>query len=464
MPDNQFMELALAQAREAAAAGEVPVGALVVRHGQLISTGRNAPIDGHDPTAHAEIVALRAAAQALGNYRLDECELFVTLEPCAMCSGAMLQARLKRVVFGAPDPKTGAAGSVINLFAQPQLNHQTALLGGVLEAQSRALLQDFFRQRRFENREATRLAHPLRDDALRTPDAAFKGLPGYPWTPRYLSDLPALGGLRMHYLDEQGQGQGDGQALTYLLLHGNLAWSYLYRKMIPLFLQGGQRVVAPDLIGFGKSDKPKKDRFHTFSVHRQILLELVERLDLKNVVLVVHDWGGLLGLTLPLAAPGRYKGLLVMNTMLACGDAPLPPGFLEWREMCLRHPQFDLARLLARGNPQMPARECRAYSAPFPDKGHRAALRAFTGMVPASENADGAAISREARDFWRQRWTGQTLMAIGAPDPIFGDPVMHALQTKIRGCGDPMVLPQAGHFVPEHGEQVAQRALHFFKL
>jgi tRNA(adenine34) deaminase len=463
MPDNQFMELALAQAREAAAAGEVPVGALVVRHGQVIATGRNAPIDGNDPTAHAEIVALRAAAQALGNYRLDECELFVTLEPCAMCSGAMLHARLKRVVFGATDPKTGAAGSVINLFAQPLLNHQTQLLGGVLEAQSRVLLQEFFRQRRSENREASRLAHPLRDDALRTPDAAFGNLPGYPWPPRYLSNLPALGGLRMHYLDEQGQGQGDDQALTYFCLHGHPAWSYLYRKMIPLFLQGGHRVVAPDLIGFGKSDKPKKDRFHTFSVHRQILLELVERLDLKNVVLVVQDWGGLLGLTLPMAAPDRYKGLLVMNTPLGCGDAPLPAGFQDWREMCSRYPQFDLAGLLARGNPQMRAEECRAYSAPFADMGHLAALRAFPAMVPASEDADGAAISREARDFWRQRWSGQTLMAIGAQDPVFGEPVMRALQTQIRGCGDPMVLPHAGHFVPEHGEQVAQRALQFFK-
>ena len=118
------MQLALLQAREAAASGEVPVGAVVVRRGEVIATGRNAPIDGHDPTAHAEIVALRAAAQALGNYRLDNCELFVTQEPCAMCSGAMLHARLKRVVFGAPDPKTGAAGSVVNLFSQAALNHQ----------------------------------------------------------------------------------------------------------------------------------------------------------------------------------------------------------------------------------------------------------------------------------------------------------------------------------------------------
>jgi tRNA(adenine34) deaminase len=459
MSDEIFMQQALAEARQAAAAGEVPVGAVVVRHGKVIASGRNAPVDGHDPTAHAEIVALRAAAQELGNYRLDDCELFVTLEPCAMCSGAMLHARLRRVVFGAADPKTGAAGSVLNLFGEPRLNHQTALQGGVLAGECGELLQAFFRQRRADKREESRLAHPLRDDALRTPDAAFDDLPGYPWPPHYVSDLPALDGLRMHYLDEGGRGEG---GLTYLCLHGNPAWSYLYRKMMPVLLEAGHRVVAPDLIGFGKSDKPKKDSFHNFSVHRQILLELVERLDLQNVVLVVQDWGGLLGLTLPMAAPRRYQGLLVMNTTLGTGDAPLPTGFVAWREMCAKNPEFDVARLFARGNPQMSAAECVAYNAPFPDKGHRAALRAFPPMVPDAPEADGAAVSCEARNFWQNDWTGRTLMVVGAQDPVLGTPVMRALQAVIRGCGEPVVLEQAGHFVPEHGEPVARQAVRFF--
>jgi tRNA(adenine34) deaminase len=152
MTDDFFMQIALEQAQTAAAVGEVPVGAVVVHKGQVIATGRNAPIEGHDPTAHAEIMALRAAAKALGNYRLPDCELYVTLEPCAMCSGAMLHARLKRVIFAASDPKTGAAGSVINLFDQPQLNHQTALRGGVLADEAASLLKDFFNQRRLEKR------------------------------------------------------------------------------------------------------------------------------------------------------------------------------------------------------------------------------------------------------------------------------------------------------------------------
>lgn len=148
MTDVQAMELALAQAALAGAAGEVPVGAVVVKDGIVIATGRNAPIANHDPSAHAEMQALRAAAHALGNYRLPECELFVTLEPCAMCAGAMLHARLKRVVFGAADPKTGAAGSVIDIFAQVQLNHQTQVQGGILELECADMLQGFFRQRR----------------------------------------------------------------------------------------------------------------------------------------------------------------------------------------------------------------------------------------------------------------------------------------------------------------------------
>jgi tRNA(adenine34) deaminase len=148
MDDAAFMTLALAQARIAMAAGEVPVGAVVVRHGQVIASGSNAPIAGHDPTAHAEIQALRAAAQVVGNYRLTDCELFVTLEPCAMCVGAMLHARLKRVVFGASEPKTGAAGSVIDLFVNPRLNHQTQLQGGLLETECSGLLQSFFQERR----------------------------------------------------------------------------------------------------------------------------------------------------------------------------------------------------------------------------------------------------------------------------------------------------------------------------
>ena len=456
--DAHWMRLALAEAQAAAQAGEVPVGAVVVQNGQVIATGRNAPVQGHDPTAHAEIMALRAAAGQLGNYRLEDCTLYVTLEPCAMCSGAMLHARLARVVFGANDAKTGVAGSVLNLFAQPQLNHQTVVQGGVLAQECAALLGVFFAERRKHQRAQALAAHPLRDDALRTPEARFADLPGYPWAPHYISDLPALAGLRLHYLDEGPQ----DAPITWLCLHGNPVWSYLYRHMLPVFAAAGHRVVAPDLIGFGKSDKPKKDAFHTLEGHRQVLLELIERLDLRNVVLVVQDWGGILGLTLPMALPDRFGGLLAMNTLLATGDAPLPQGFLDWRAWSAKNPLYGVGRLLARGNPQLSAQECAAYDAPFPDAGYRAALRVFPKRVPDALQAPGAALSRAARDFWQNEWSGRSLLCVGAQDPVLGLPVMRQLQQTVRGCPPPVVLPHAGHFVPEQGAAIAGQAVEYF--
>jgi tRNA(adenine34) deaminase len=466
--DTYFMEIALKEAQTAANKGEVPVGAVVVKDGVVIGVGRNSPIADHDPTAHAEIVAIRAAAKTLGNYRLEGCELFVTLEPCVMCAGAMLHARLKRVVYGAADAKTGAAGSVINLFNNIVLNHQTRVESDVLADDSSAMLQRFFKGKREQSKQAAKLNHPLRSDALRTPDSVFNKLPGYPWKPNYVSNLPALEGLRMHYLDE-GESEVAIEAFgqtTYLCLHGNPSWSYLYRKMIPVFLKAGSRVVAPDLIGFGKSDKPKKDSFHNFTWHRQVLIELIERLDLQNIVLVVQDWGGLLGLTLPHEFYGkanRIKGLLVMNTILGTGDAPLSQGFQDWRAMCLKHPDFKIDKLLARGNPQMSKNECAAYTVPFPDSGYRAATRAFPQMVPESKKANGAEISRKARDFWQKKWDGLTLMAIGEQDPVLGLEAMLELQKLIKTCPEPMVLPKAGHFVQEHGRDIAKRAVQLFK-
>lgn len=172
-PDEIAMRLALDQAHNAWLVGEVPVGAVLMRQGQVIATGYNRPVTTHDPTGHAEIVALRHAATLLGNYRLPECELYVTLEPCAMCAMAMLHARLKRVVFGAPDPKTGAAGGVIDLFADARLNHQTGVAGGVLAGACGALLREFFADRRARQRAARGTAPSL----IPTGDATELGDP-----------------------------------------------------------------------------------------------------------------------------------------------------------------------------------------------------------------------------------------------------------------------------------------------
>ncbi len=172
------MRLALDQAHNALLVGEVPVGAVILREGKLIATGYNRPITTHDPTAHAEIVALRHAATLLGNYRLPGCELYVTLEPCAMCAMALMHARLARVVFGAADPKTGAAGSVLNLFDEPQLNHHTQLTGGVMADACSALLREFFAERRQHHRQQHRQQHrQLQQQPLHDLGATMDSIP-----------------------------------------------------------------------------------------------------------------------------------------------------------------------------------------------------------------------------------------------------------------------------------------------
>jgi len=290
---------------------------------------------------------------------------------------------------------------------------------------------------------------------LRTPEESFEALPGYPWKARYVKTLPSLNGLRLHYLDE-----GPREApVTWLCLHGNPAWSYLYRRMIPIFTASGHRVVAPDMPGFGKSDKPTDVAQHTFSWHRQVLLELVDALDLQSVNLVVQDWGGLIGLTLPMVQPNRYQGVLAMNTYLATAESPLPDGFVQWRAMCRNKPYFSISRLFARGNPHLSEAECAAYDAPYPTEEYRAATRAFPEMVPDRPDADGVELSREAAHFWTHAWNGRSMMAVGEQDPVFNLATMEGLRQRIQGCPPPMRIEQGGHFVQEHGEAIAIEAL-----
>lgn len=289
-------------------------------------------------------------------------------------------------------------------------------------------------------------------NVLRTPDERFHALPGWPWAPRYTQHGP----WRVARVDE-GPAKG---APVALCLHGNPAWAYLYRHMIPVFLAAGLRVVAPDLIGFGRSDKPADEAAHGFEFHRGMLLALVEELDLHDVMLVCQDWGGLLGLTLPMAAPARYSRLLVMNTTLATGE--LSDGFRAWRRYSNEQPDLAVGRLLRRGKPELTEAEAAAYDAPFPDATYKAALRAFPNLVPDGADAPGAALSREARAFWRDRWQGQSFMAVGERDPVLGPPVMAALAAQIRGCPEPMRVAEGGHFVQEWGEPIARAALRQF--
>ncbi|MGD8983860.1 MAG: haloalkane dehalogenase [Desulfobacteraceae bacterium] len=293
---------------------------------------------------------------------------------------------------------------------------------------------------------------------LRTPDECFAHLPGFPFSSHYLRDLEGYEGLRMHYLDE---GPRDASQV-FLCLHGEPTWSYLYRKMIPVFTAEGHRAVAPDLFGFGRSDKPIKDAAYTFHFHRKALMAFIERLDLNHITLVCQDWGGILGLTLPMDMAGRFTRFLVMNTGLGTGDVPLSEGFFAWRDWANAHPDLDIGRLMARACPHLTGEECEAYEAPFPDANYKAGVRCFPNLVPDRPDALGAQLSRRAREWLRKEWHGETFMAIGMKDPVLGAPVMRNLRKIIRGCSEPFEVQEAGHFVQEWGEVVAKKALASF--
>ena len=294
-------------------------------------------------------------------------------------------------------------------------------------------------------------------EALRTPDSRFLGLPGYEYEPHYADSLPGYEGLRAHYLD---LGPKDAER-TFLCLHGEPTWSYLYRKMIPPMLASGARVIAPDFFGFGRSDKPVADSIYTFHFHREFLLRFVEDIAIRHITLVVQDWGATLGLTLPVD-PGfrsRLDRLVVMNTVLPVGK-PLGPHFYEWRATVRKMPDLPVGPLIRRFTPQLTDQEMAGYDAPFPDVRFKAGVRTFPDLAMVDPEMEGVAEAEAALRFWREEWSGKSFMAIGAKDPDAD--TMQALHSQIRGCPEPLVVREADHFVPEWGEPVTQAALRSF--
>jgi haloalkane dehalogenase len=293
---------------------------------------------------------------------------------------------------------------------------------------------------------------------LRTPDERFVDLPDFPYTPIYIDDLKGFEGLRLHYVDEGPQSADR----IFLCLHGEPTWSYLYRKMIPVFTAAGHRVVAPDFFGFGRSDKPVDEAVYTFDFHRSMLIAFIEHLNLKNLTLVCQDWGGILGLTLPMDMGDRFPRMLIMNTALATGDIQLSKGFLDWRVWAKDNPDLSPGRLMHLTCPHLSDAECAAYEAPFPDVKYKAGVRRFPQIVPDQPDSPGAELSRSARKWLRNEWAGQVFMAVGMQDPVLGPPVMKALRNEIRNSPEPYEHPEAGHFVQEWGEEIARESLKAF--
>lgn len=291
-------------------------------------------------------------------------------------------------------------------------------------------------------------------DVLRTPDDQFINLPNWDFTPNYIDDLAGYENLRVHFIDE---GPKNAERV-FLCLHGQPTWSYLYRKMIPKFVASGARVIAPDWLGFGRSDKPVSDVTYGFNFHRNMMIAFVQALNLRNITLVVQDWGGLLGLTLPQEFPNRVSRLLVMNTTIAIGT-PAGKGFNDWRAYNKANPDMNIAGLMARSTPILSKAEIAAYGAPFPDVTYKAGVRRFPDMVMTSTEMEGVDVSKQAVNFYQSDWQGDSFMAIGMQDPVLGPPIMNWLKGIINKCPEPLTVAEAGHFVQEWGGPIATAAM-----
>ncbi|QFS85963.1 MULTISPECIES: haloalkane dehalogenase [unclassified Marinobacter] len=286
---------------------------------------------------------------------------------------------------------------------------------------------------------------------LRTDEARFAGLPDYPFQANYLDVEP---GLRMHFVDH-----GPTNATPVVMLHGEPSWSYLYRHMIPMVAEAGYRVLAPDLIGFGKSDKPARVTDYSYSRHMSWLTRWLEDLNLTNITLVCQNWGSLLGLRLAAEHHRRFNRIIVGNGMLPTGDSPVPAVFRAWKAFASHSPWFPVARIIQLGTERaLSPGEMAAYEAPFPSAAFKAGARAFPGLVPVSPDDPASAANREA---WRilEKWRKPFITCFSNGDPITRGGDRH-MQRRIPGAlGQPHITLRGGHFLQEDSPREFARVI-----
>ena len=292
---------------------------------------------------------------------------------------------------------------------------------------------------------------------LQTPDSQFNNLPDYPFQPKYAE---VAKGLRMHYVDE-----GSNSSEVVLMLHGEPSWSFLYRKMIPVITQAGYRAIAPDLIGFGKSDKLGKTDDYTYKTHLDWVQAFVEKLNLQNVTLFCQDWGGLLGLRLVAENPDRFKRVVASNTFLPTGDMKMPESFEQWKQYSQTVPEFQVGSIIQRATTtDLPDAVVAAYNAPFPDESFKAGARIFPALVPDNPKSPESEANREA---WKvlNKWSKPFLTCFGDSDPITkgADRFFQQMVPGAKGQAHTIVAG-GGHFIQEdRGEELGQIVVDFIK-
>ena len=291
-------------------------------------------------------------------------------------------------------------------------------------------------------------------EILRTPDDRFADLADYPYDPNYLM----CGELRIHYVD-----QGNSDDETVLMLHGEPSWSYLYRKMIPIIANAGHRVIVPDLVGFGKSDKPANQEDYTYQRHVDWMVDLVLKLDLRNITLFCQDWGGLIGLRIAAEHEDRFKRILAANTFLPTGDYRSPDAFIEWQQFSQKTPVFKVGEIIASACVSDISGDIRkAYDAPFPDEEYKAGARRFPMLVPVKPDDPASNPNRKAWEVLK-KWDKPFLTAFSDSDPITrgGDAYFHKLIPGTKGQAHTTIIG-AGHFLQEDkGEELAELTVDF---
>lgn len=280
---------------------------------------------------------------------------------------------------------------------------------------------------------------------LRTDDARFQGLPDYPFEPHYME---LDDGIRMHYVDE-----GPRDARPVLMLHGEPSWSYLYRHMIPPVVEAGHRVLAPDLIGFGKSDKPTAIDDYSYAQHLDWLRQWMEAMDLRNITLVCQDWGSLLGLRLAAEHSDRFDRIIIGNGMLPTGEERIPLAFNAWKTFALYSPVFPVGQILQLGSARkLSAEEVQAYQAPFPNRHYKAGARAFPKLVPVTPDNPETANNKRAWEVLK-KWRKPFITCFSNGDPITRGGARY-MQSRIPGAeGQPHVTLRGGHFLQEDSPQ-----------
>lgn len=298
-------------------------------------------------------------------------------------------------------------------------------------------------------------------DLLRTPDERFRDLPEFPWDPRYVDvDAGEAGtNVRMAYIDE---GPRDGRVV--LLLHGEPTWSFLYRKMIPVLVKAGLRTIAPDLVGFGRSDKPASVSDYSYARHVAWMKSFVDALDLRDVVYFGQDWGSLVGLRVAMENDSRFARIVIGNGYLPTADRPSPPAFRAWRAFARWSPVFPIGRIVASGCvTKLSKRVRRAYDAPFPSAAYKAGARVFPALVP-TESSDPAVPANRAAWNALGLWDRPFLALFGKNDPILGRADKPLIEHVPGAKGQPHERFWGGHFVQEdRGDYVAERIVRWLE-